>query len=79
MVRLKGRPETTCGSADTKFQFQNGSIKSINLNFSLKQCQLFQFQNGSIKRAGYKVCAECASKFQFQNGSIKRIFLLMKS
>ena len=54
------------------FQFQNGSIKSFNAEWSNDYFIKFQFQNGSIKRIERLSPLEGSALFQFQNGSIKR-------
>ena len=50
MVRLKDGSHGWRSHLETlKFQFHNGSIKSIVRDHRLTTCVVFQFHNGSIK------------------------------
>ncbi len=55
----------------TKFQFHNGSIKSIQNTKHKTQKARFQFHNGSIKRVYFPFLNNTYLQFQFHNGSIK--------
>jgi len=48
MVRLKAA-SSSFPAFLRAFQFQYGSIKSLNINSKMIMCPLFQFQYGSIK------------------------------
>ena len=50
MVRLKVCQLSVVHKKATKFQFQNGAIKSICITTYNNITILFQFQNGAIKR-----------------------------
>ncbi len=52
MVRLKASRLDKYKSVQTKFQFQNGTIKRGTLTVSTISDAMFQFQNGTIKSTG---------------------------
>ena len=51
MVRLKVMCQRRGWVLSYKFQFHNGSIKSVNVTFGRSALVVFQFHNGSIKSA----------------------------
>ena len=60
-----------CSNKD-KFQFHNGSIKSVVVIVIANRLNKFQFHNGSIKRKKWQAWITMRLPFQFHNGSIKR-------
>jgi len=53
------------------FQFHNGSIKTLNIQYALEHLTKFQFHNGSIKTQYRRFVVAYKALFQFHNGSIK--------
>ena len=72
MVRLKAGRGERVRRKTYRFQFHNGSIKSIVALVHFDDVVLFQFHNGSIKSHYANPHKPYSVKFQFHNGSIKR-------
>ena len=71
MVRLKVENENPSFDHETVFQFQYGSIKSLEMMHEQNELNLFQFQYGSIKSNVKPWIKTSLHLFQFQYGSIK--------
>ena len=79
MVQLKRSRVTAIGSP-SKFQFHNGTIKTVSFSTVSSTTSLFQFHNGTIKTHQFCVPHSLPTLFQFHNGTIKtthRHFLVL--
>ena len=54
-----------------EFQFQDGSIKCVDISRTYGNVPKFQFQDGSIKCVSRSAFSFSSLMFQFQDGSIK--------
>ena len=77
MVRLKDGGLQMLFCEIEKFQFHNGSIKSVVSRRGVVS-RRFQFHNGSIKSCTSIKLRSVWNWFQFHNGSIKRLYVLSR-
>ena len=57
--------------AIVRFQFHNGTIKTILMSVNDTYLKIFQFHNGTIKTESCTMSTSKPSAFQFHNGTIK--------
>ena len=74
MVRLEELLQLSWAKGNDLFQFQNGTIRSLENSIVKLSISLFQFQNGTIRSFKVKYCILTLGKFQFQNGTIRSPF-----
>ena len=72
VVRLKVFTQRYAQISQLLFQFQSGTIKSVQTYTETSHCKPFQFQSGTIKSGFYSLLPYRVSLlFQFQSGTIK--------